>query len=523
MDTKALKQKILDLAIRGKLVPQDPNDEPASALLERIRAEKQQMVKDGKLKAKDLKNDTVIFVGDDNLHYEKFSNGAVKCIEDEIPYTEPLGWCWCRIGSLFQTITGNTPSTNDSLSYGSDYPFYKPADLDSGFNVSHSSDTVSHKGYSEGRQVPRLSVLVTCIGSIGKTGLIRNEGICNQQINAILPSNYCVPEYTFFAMCSDYEQEQMILKSSATTLSILNKSKFDNLLFILPPIAEQKKIANKVQSVFSLIEIIENKKLSLKELIDHTKSKILDLAIRGKLVPQDSNDEPASVLLDCIRKEKEELIGAGKIKRDKRESVIFRGEDNSYYEKFSDGTAKCIEDKIPYALPCGWCWVRLGTICSNIQYGLSNSAQNTGNHRLLRITDIQNGMVEWDKVPFTDVNEPEPYLLKQGDIVFARTGATVGKSFLINELPYESVFASYLIRIRLIGNLSQEYIYNFFNSKCYWEQITDKSVGVGQPNCNGTSLKELFVPLPPLQEQKRIIDSIRAMMEKLNCVENNLT
>ena len=132
-------------------------------------------------------------------------------------------------------------------------------------------------------------------------------------------------------------------------------------------------------------------------------------------------------------------------------------------------------------------------------------------------------MVEWDKVPFTDVNEPELYLLKQGDIVFARTGATVGKSFLINELPYESVFASYLIRIRLIGNLSQEYIYNFFNSKCYWEQITDKSVGVGQPNCNGTSLKELFVPLPPLQEQKRIIDSIRAMMEKLNCVENNLT
>ena len=132
-------------------------------------------------------------------------------------------------------------------------------------------------------------------------------------------------------------------------------------------------------------------------------------------------------------------------------------------------------------------------------------------------------MVEWDKVPFTDVNEPELYLLKQGDIVFARTGATVGKSFLINELPYESVFASYLIRIRLIGNVSQEYIYNFFNSKCYWEQITDKSVGVGQPNCNGTSLKELFVPLPPLQEQKRIIDSIRAMMEKLNCVENNLT
>ena len=190
-----------------------------------------------------------------------------------------------------------------------------------------------------------------------------------------------------------------------------------------------------------------------------------------------------------------------------------------HYEKFSDGTAKCIEDKIPYALPCGWCWVRLGTICSNIQYGLSNSAQNTGSHRLLRITDIQNGMVEWDKVPFTDVNEPEPYLLKQGDIVFARTGATVGKSFLINELPYESVFASYLIRIRLIGNLSQEYIYNFFNSKCYWEQITDKSVGVGQPNCNGTSLKELFIPLPPIKEQLRIIAVVQEQIPSINLIE----
>ena len=176
-----------------------------------------------------------------------------------------------------------------------------------------------------------------------------------------------------------------------------------------------------------------------------------------------------------------------------------------HYEKFADGSVKCIENEIPFDLPDGWAWVRLGNLSAAIQYGLSNSAEPQGTHRLLRITDIQDGKVDWNTVPFTTVNDPESYLLKTGDIVFARTGATVGKSFLIAETPYPSVYASYLIRIRLLGSLSPEYIYQFFDSACYWSQITDKSVGVGQPNCNGTSLKELFIPLPPIGEQLRIV------------------
>ncbi len=129
MDTKALRQKILDLAIRGKLVPQDPNDEPASVLLERIRAEKQQMVKDGKLKAKDIKNDTVIFKGDDNLHYEQFDDGTVKCIENEIPFELPEGWAWARLGNIGEIITGGTPSKSHHEYYGNAFPFFKPADF----------------------------------------------------------------------------------------------------------------------------------------------------------------------------------------------------------------------------------------------------------------------------------------------------------------------------------------------------------------------------------------------------------
>lgn len=244
------------------------------------------------------------------------------------------------------------------------------------------------------------------------------------------------------------------------------------------------------------------------------RQKILDLAIRGKLVPQDPNDEPASVLLGRIRQQKQQMVKEGKLKpKDiKNDSVIFVGEDNLHYEKFADDSVKCIEDEIPFDLPEGWAWARLGNLSAAIQYGLSNSAEPQGTYRLLRITDIQDGKVDWNAVPFTTVNDPEAYLLKTGDIVFARTGATVGKSFLIAETPYPSVYASYLIRIRLLGSLFPEYVYQFFDSACYWTQITDKSVGVGQANCNGTSLKELFIPLPPISEQLRIVPTAQALL-----------
>ena len=199
---------------------------------------------------------------------------------------------------------------------------------------------------------------------------------------------------------------------------------------------------------------------------------------------------------------------------------------NLHYEKFSDGTVKCIEDEIPFELPEGWEWTRLGCITDVIQYGLSNSAESTGNYRLLRITDIQNGFVNWDTVPFTSTDEPEKYLLHKDDIVFARTGATVGKSFLITDLPYASVYASYLIRIRLINGISANYIYHFFNSYCYWEQVTDKAVGVGQPNCNGTALRELFIPLPSQAEQIRIVpvaDNLLKIVDTITSEQESLS
>ena len=188
IDTKALREKVLDLAIRGKLVPQDPNDEPASVLLERIREQKKQMVKEGKLKSKDIKGDSIIFVGDDNLHYEKFADGSVKCIEDEIPFELPDGWAWARLGNIGEIITGGTPSKSHHEYYGNAFPLFKPADLDQGRKTIISSEYLSEKGKSCCRIIPKFSTAVCCIGSIGKCGYLNVEGTTNQQINSVIPN-----------------------------------------------------------------------------------------------------------------------------------------------------------------------------------------------------------------------------------------------------------------------------------------------------------------------------------------------
>jgi type I restriction enzyme S subunit len=236
------------------------------------------------------------------------------------------------------------------------------------------------------------------------------------------------------------------------------------------------------------------------------RQKILDLAIRGKLVPQDPNDEPASVLLERIRIEKEQLIKEGKIKYNKKDSNVFRSDDKQHYGQ----------------LPKGWEWVTVETISSVIQYGLSNSAEINGNYKLLRITDIQDNHVNWNTVPFTTISREQAknYILEVGDIVFARTGATVGKSYMISEMSDITVFASYLIRVKIIGAYPK-FIKYFFECNLYWEQITDKSVGIGQPNVNGTKLKELFLPLPPLEEQKRIVIALDSVISTINEIDNH--
>ena len=237
------------------------------------------------------------------------------------------------------------------------------------------------------------------------------------------------------------------------------------------------------------------------------RQKILDLAIHGKLVSQAPADEPASALLQRIRVEKERLIKEGKIKRSRKST---KTSDTPHYPQ-----------DVPFEVPEGWAWTTVNNISKSIIYGVSESAKSEGKYKLLRITDIQNNKVDWETVPFTDFDDDKvaSYILYDGDIVFARTGATAGKSYLIKGLSQKAIYASYLIRVQTFDLILPEYVKLFFESGYYWEQIELTSVGIGQPNVNGTILGSLNIPLPPFAEQKRIVIEIDRWLSLLEQIE----
>ena len=232
------------------------------------------------------------------------------------------------------------------------------------------------------------------------------------------------------------------------------------------------------------------------------RQKILDLAIHGKLVPQDPNDEPASELLKRIHAEKTALVKSGKIKKEKLLPPISKAE-------------------IPFDIPESWEWVRLETVSLCIQYGYTASASAVGNARMLRITDIHDNSVSWKDVPFCTVNEEEfqNYQLHNRDILIARTGGTIGKTYIVNDLSEKAVFASYLIRIVPALKLNEKYLKFFMESPLYWSELKSASAGTGQPNVNGQALRLLFLPLPPLAEQERIVAKVEALMNEVDTIE----
>ena len=244
------------------------------------------------------------------------------------------------------------------------------------------------------------------------------------------------------------------------------------------------------------------------------KNSILQMAVQGKLVPQDPNDEPASVLLERIRAEKEQLIKEGKIKKEKNPSIIFRGADNLPYEKIGKNEPVCIADDVPFEIPESWEWVRWGTLSESIQYGYNAPAQENGRIKMVRISDIQDNSVMWETVPYCDIKEGEidAYLLKPNDILFARTGGTVGKSYLVQEVPEEAIYAGYLIRTRYSNQLCPQYLKYFMESELYWSQLREGTIATAQPNCNGKTLGNMLVPIPPSHEQIRIVEKLNAVM-----------
>ena len=538
MDTKALRQKILDLAIRGKLVPQDPNDEPAKVLLERIRAQKQQMLKEGKLKKKDIKNDTIIFKGEDNLHYEKFQDGSVKCIEDEIPFDVPEGWAWCRLLPLTIKIgAGSTPTGGAAVYSTSGIKFIRSQNVyDDGLvltDVAYISEEINQK--KSGSIVKPKDILLNITGgSIGRCALVPDDfdiANVNQHVIIIRLVNPELRKYLHDVITSPYIQEQILSRQVGSGRGGLSAETLSTFLIPLPPMNEQVSIIKKLQDCISYTLTIADAQRSVSDLVSATKSKILDLAIRGKLVPQDPNDEPASVLLERIRAEKEELIKQGKIKRNKKESIIFRGDDNSYYEKI-DGEVSCIDEEIPYDIPDTWTWMRLENCCvKEIRRGKSPKYAEISNVIVFaqKCNTKYNG-IDISLAQYLDETTIKRYPtdehMQDGDIVINSTGiGTLGRVGIYRNTDNTTglliVPDSHVTVIRSFRCISSHYLYAFM--KAHQTELEKKGEGsTNQKELKPLTLKEMLIAVPPLSEQKRIDKSINVAFSHLAIIEKCL-
>ena len=506
MKAEQLRKSILQLAIQGKLVPQDPNDEPASVLLERIRAEKQRLIKEGKIK-KD-KNDSVIFKGDDNRHYEKVGS-EVKDITDNLPFEIPDSWVWVRHNEIFEISGGSQPPKSKFISqpktgyvrlyqirdYGSNpQPIYIPENM---------ASKISKKG----------DILLARYGaSLGKV-FWAEDGAYNVAMARVIPLFDIAlinKNYLYYYYKSSIYQET-IMGNARSAQAGFNKDDLSKMFFPMPPLAEQVRIVSEIEKFEPLIaeyDKLEQQATRLDgEIYDKLKKSILQYAIQRKLVPQDPNDEPASVLLERIRAEKKAKLGKKYV-----DSCIYKGDDNCYYEHIA-GRAQDEQVEVPFDIPDNWAWVRWGNLSFSIQYGYNAPAKESGRIKMVRISDIHNNEVDWEHVPFCDINETDikTYLLKENDILFARTGGTVGKSYLVTCVPEEAIYAGYLIRTQYSAQLSAQYLKFFMESSLYWMQLKDGTIATAQPNCNGQTLSKMILPLPPLAEQKRIVAKINEM------------
>ena len=527
MDTKALRQKILDLAIRGKLVPQDPNDEPASVLLERIREQKQQMVKEGKLKKKDIKNDSVIFVGEDNLHYEKFQDGTVKCIEDEISFELPEGWAWCRLKSIATIQSSKRVFEKDYVDNG--IPFYRSKEIgDLSRNEEIRSQLfVTEAHYLELKEkygAPQMGdILITSVGSIGNTWICdgRKFYYKDGNITQIVANSFFVSEYVQSFLKTDYFFEQIGKTVSGSAYNALTIEKLKNILLALPPYNEQQQIVNFLKPYNKLIETIEVSKTDLLQLLSKVKSKILDLAIRGQLVLQDPNDEPASVLLERIRAEKEDLIKQGKIKRNKKESIIFKGEDNSYYLKTGE-LVESLEDWAFEELPDSWSVCCLGELCD---YGNStnvNTADIADSAWILDLEDIEKDSgVILQKVRQDERNAGSTkHRFHKGQVLYSKLRPYLNKVVLADEDGY---CTSEILPLEFERNILPQYARYFLMSQTFLRYANKCSYGVKMPRLGTADGKKAIISVPPVKEQKRIVMAIELAFAQLASITKNLT
>ena len=499
MNGKQLKNSILQWAIQGKLVPQDPNDEPASVLLERIRAEKAKLVKEKKIK-KD-KNASIIYRGEDNSYYEKFlATGEVKCIDEEIPFEIPKGWEWERIGNIFNHTSGKQQSSSNK-SGGTPQKFITTSNLYWGYFVL---DNVKVMNFTED-EIKSCSAtkgdLLVCEGGAGygRSAIWNYDyDICLQNhVHRLRPLVDGICEYVFYFMY--LQKESNNLASVGTAMPGLSANKLKSLLIPLPPTAVKNDITDILKKVFPIVEKYDKvqEKLNLlnSSLYDALKKSILQEAIQGRLVPQFVDEGTAQELLEQIRQEKQKLVKEGKLKKSAlTDSVIYKGDDNKYYEQVGK-TCLDITEQIPFEVPENWSWCRLGDLIS------ITSGENLTSKQML------NG-----EIPVYGGNGVTGYHSKanvfEETIVIGRVGYYCGSIHLtpsqawVTDNAFITQYSKLLNRDFLIILLTALNL-----GKCY--------NATAQPVVSGKRIYPLLIALPPIKEQQRIVAQIEKLFEQL--------
>ena len=523
MNGKQLKNSILQWAIQGKLVPQDPNDEPASVLLEKIRQEKERLIKEKKIKRD--KNASIIYRGEDNSYYEKFlATGEVKCIDEEIPFEIPQGWEWTRIGNIFNHTSGKQQSSSNK-SGGTPQKFITTSNLYWGYFVL---DSVKVMNFTE-EEIKSCSAtkgdLLVCEGGAGYgRSAIWNEDydICLQNhIHRLRPLVDGTCEYVYYFI--HLQKESNSLVSIGTAMPCLSANRLKSLLIPLPPLAEQNRITNKLKDVFPIIEKYdkaqERHNLLNSSLNDVIRKSILQEAIQGKLVSQDPSDEPASMLLQRIRDEKQRLVKEGKLKqKDVVDSTIFRGDDNKYYEQVGKQSID-ITEEIPFEINPSWQWIRLSCV-ADIYTGnsISESEKKT------RFTDVVGRYyigtkdVGFDNIVSYNNGVAIPKQYEHGfriapnhSILMCIEGGSAGRKIAI--LNQDVCFGNKLCCFSPFINIGK-FIYYYLQSQSFIDMFNAHKTGI----IGGVSIakvKEILIPLPPIQEQQRIVAQIEKLFEQL--------
>jgi type I restriction enzyme, S subunit len=520
MTAQQLKNSILQMAVQGKLVPQDPNDEPASVLLERIRAEKERLIKEKKIKRE--KNPSVIFKGADNTPYEKIGN-EVRSLADEVPFDIPDSWEWVRLGNISSYAEAkqkiNATSADPSI-WGLDLE-----DIEKGGRLLEHKTVGERKAVGDKTVFSKGDILYSKLRPyLLKILVAPDDGICTPEIVPFRIYGGINPNYIVNYLKSPYVDNLINSITYGVKMPRVGTETMISLLVPIPPLEEQQRIVSKIDAVTSAVSAydtayrrIENLNLSFSEAL---KKSILQETVQGKLVPQDPSDEPASVLLERIRAEKEKLVKEGKVKKDKHESVIFR-RDNSHYEKL-DGVEHCIDDEIPFEIPDSWEWVRLVDVCEYIQRGKSPKYSPLKKYPVIAQKCNQWSGFSIDKAQFIEPDSLSSYgperLLQDNDLMWNSTGlGTLGRMALYKTAanPFELAVAD--SHVTVIRPLKQfvlpEYLYYYFANPTVQSVIEDQADGTTkQKELATATIKAYLIPLPPLAEQGRIVHRIEELL-----------